>query len=318
METASASSFAAADPVGATSQSPPAGRWAVGVSGGADSVALLELLRHRADLSLTVAHLDHETRAGASAADAAFVRELAARWSLPCVVVRRSEVEAQMPALPQNRAARYRAARLAFFRRVVERQQLDGVLLAHQADDQAETVLQRLLRGSGPAGLIGMRKDAVVGGVRIVRLLLTVRREALRELLRQRGIAWREDASNLSPDQQRNRARALLAGRPKLHDALLDLAEASAALVAWLRAVGPELGVQFEVAQLRDIPPPVAREAARRWLAARTGAVEEISPIAAQRLVQMALDAASPPRQHFPGALLVRRRGGMIFAEGGS
>jgi tRNA(Ile)-lysidine synthase len=279
-------------------------------------VALLELLRRRADLSLTVVHLDHETRGGASGADAAFVRGLASRWSIPCIVARRSEVEAQMTALPQNRSARYRVARLAFFRRVVEDERLDGVVLAHQADDQAETVLQRLLRGSGPAGLTGMRRDAVVGGLRVLRPLLAERREALRELLRGRGIGWREDASNRSPDQQRNRVRALLAGRPELHHTLLELADASGALVSWLRGCGPALGERIDVAQLRNVPPPVAREAARRWLARRSGG--EVSPAAAQRLVQMALDAASPPRQHFPGALLVRRRGGMIFVDDGS
>src|SRR3954471_19465159 len=102
------------NPVDALTAIPP-GRWAIGVSGGGDSVALLELLRGRTDLEVIVAHLDRETRAGVSAADAAFVRELASRWSLRCVLARRSEIEVGMGELPTNRSARYRAARLAFF-----------------------------------------------------------------------------------------------------------------------------------------------------------------------------------------------------------
>src|SRR5687768_5961056 len=80
----------------------PPGRWAVGVSGGADSVALLLLLRDRPDLALHVVHLDHETRGGASADDAGFVEDLAARLRVPCTVARRSEVETDMARLPAN------------------------------------------------------------------------------------------------------------------------------------------------------------------------------------------------------------------------
>ena len=102
----------------------PAGSWVVAVSGGADSVALLELLRHRADLALHVAHLDHETRAGESAADAEFVRQLATQWGLPCTIARRGEIEAAVASVPRNTSARYRAARLALFRDVVARHKL--------------------------------------------------------------------------------------------------------------------------------------------------------------------------------------------------
>src|SRR5438034_1508222 len=133
----------------------PAGAWAVAVSGGGDSVALLELLRHRGDLLLHVVHLDHETRGGESATDALFVGELAARWGLAFTIRRRSEIEPAIAArLPANRSARFRAARLELFRRVIAEHRLAGVILAHHADDQAETVVQRLLRGSGPAGLV--------------------------------------------------------------------------------------------------------------------------------------------------------------------
>src|SRR6476620_3691953 len=97
----------------------PAGAWAVGVSGGADSVALLSLLRQRADLSLRVVHLDHQARPGASAADAKFVQAIARQWDLPCEVATYDAIAPSIDELPKNRSARFRAARLSFFCRVV-------------------------------------------------------------------------------------------------------------------------------------------------------------------------------------------------------
>src|SRR5207249_9420705 len=98
----------------------------------------------------------------------------------------------------------------------IAQHQLRGVILAHHADDQAETVLQRLLRGSGPAGLTGMAREAVVNGVPIFRPLLGVPGQALREMLCAESIVWREDASNAQPRQQRNRVRTLLSANATL------------------------------------------------------------------------------------------------------
>src|SRR5690349_18650360 len=113
----------------------PPGRWAVGVSGGADSVALLLLLTTRSDLTLHVAHLDHETRAGASAEDAQFVAQLAQKLGLSCTIARRGDIEA-VPgaAVERNTSARFRTARFAFFKRIAAEQQLAGVILAHHAN----------------------------------------------------------------------------------------------------------------------------------------------------------------------------------------
>jgi tRNA(Ile)-lysidine synthase len=304
-----ASDLALTEPIAAV----PAGAWAVGVSGGADSVALLELLRQRSDLSLHVAHLDHETRAGASAADAAFVRDFSAARGLAHTIARRSEIEPSITAaLPGNKSSRFRAIRLELFHRVVEKHKLQGVVLAHHADDQAETVMQRLLRGGcAPGGFGGMSPLAHVRGVKIVRPLLSVRREALRVFLRRREIAWREDASNASMDQQRNRVRALLAKHANVHDTLIDLSVGCASLVQWLGDVAPALGDSFIVDEIAHLPAPVAREALRRWLALR--GANEVIPAGIERLLQMTLDRATAPRQHFSGGVLVGRRGGKIF-----
>ena len=296
----------------------PAGRWAVGVSGGADSVALLSLLRRlRPDLSLVVAHVDHETRAGESTADAVFVESLARSWSLPYAGVRRGELERSLPLtrLAANASARYRAVRLEWFRRVAGDYNLQGVLLAHHADDQAETILLRLLRGAGPTGLIGMAGRSVIGGLVVLRPLLGVRRDALRAHLRSAGQAWREDASNASPAYRRNRVRQLLAHYPALLSAALQTASACRAWRDWARAVAPVLGETFDVRAIRSTSPPLAVEAVRRWLAERGAPPDELSPAVLSRLVTLATDAASPARVHFPGKILVRRRGGKVFVD---
>ncbi len=174
------------------------GSWAVGVSGGADSVALLLLLCERPDLHLHVVHLDHQTRGDASTGDARFVVELSKRLGLPCTLALRSDVEATMADIPANDSSRYRAARLALFRRVARDHALGGVLLAHHADDRAETILHRLLRGSGPAGLSPLELVTDLGGLRIVRPLLEARADEIRRYLTRIGQPWREDASNAS------------------------------------------------------------------------------------------------------------------------
>jgi len=293
----------------------PPGAWAVGVSGGADSVALLALLREarRADLHVHAVHFDHETRNGASADDAAFVRRLCAGWGVRCTVRSRSELEPTIDGLPVNRSARFRALRLALFREVCAAHDLAGVILAHHADDQAETVVQRLLRGAGgPAGLTGMRPRTTVGGLAILRPLLGVPSRDLRDWLGARGQPWREDASNASPDYQRNRVRAVLQARPSIADAARELAGAMADLNDWGRAAAPPLGEAFATRDLADIPDALATAAARQWLADRGAPRDELLPAVLSRLIDMARDAATPSRRHFPGGVLIARSGRTI------
>src|SRR5438045_3626023 len=177
----------------------PAGRWALGISGGADSVALLRLISERREIESIVVHLNHQIRGADSNADAEFVAALAAQLGHRCHIARRDQIEPTTKALPKNRSAHFRALRLALFRSIVESEKLSGVILAHHADDQAETVLSRLLRGSGYSGLTGMSPQTTIGGLTILRPLLSVRREMLREYLRAVGQDWREDLSNQTP-----------------------------------------------------------------------------------------------------------------------
>jgi tRNA(Ile)-lysidine synthase len=277
-------------------------------------VAQLLLLREQAGGALRVVHLDHQLRGAASTADGEFVRELAARLRLPFDIARRSDIEAAMQNLPPNPSARYRAARLELFRRIVTAHQLDGVILAHHADDLAETVLQRLLRGSPAAGLPGMSADMKVDGLRIVRPLLAVRREQLRAFLSVRHQHWREDASNQADDYLRNRLRKILAARPQLTDALLELAIACRELNEWVHRTAPQLAAAFPANSLSALPAILAAHSAKNWLISRGSPPDELTREVLHRLINMAADLATPHAQQFPGNLMVRRRGGQIFS----
>jgi tRNA(Ile)-lysidine synthase len=295
----------------------PEGAWAVGVSGGADSVALLvAVARTCPHVRPHVVHLNHETRGEESDRDERFVTDLATRLGAPYTAARRGELEGRAAPLPANPSARYRALRHALFREVCQSHGLSGVLLAHHADDQAETVLHRLVRGSGLLGLGGMTGDSVVGGgLRVVRPMLGVRRAAIRSWLIAHGQEWREDASNQSNAYLRNRLRGALAGRVDLADALLELGRAAAGVKAWAHDAAPELAQTFRVEQLNALPSVVADVAVRRWLTTCGVPVRDIEPAVVERVVRMAADAGLPGSLNLPGRLIARRRAGTITAS---
>lgn len=286
----------------------------MGVSGGADSVALLTLLRSRPDLSLHVVHLNHETRGDESDEDARFVAQLAVQLSIPCTIDKRSSLESIVPKLPSNVSARYRRLRQELFGRIVQQHNLQGVLLAHHADDQAETILHRLLRGSGFSGLAGMSPSTIIGELRCSRPLLGVRRENLRKWLRDGNHRWREDASNQSPRYLRNRLRMLLADDPALSEALLELGAASADLRAWVSSVARPIKGSLAVTMMADLPQILARATARNWLIASGVPRGKVEPEAIERLLAVCADASTPARSQFPCGVIVARRRGMIQA----
>ncbi|MEW6273073.1 MAG: tRNA lysidine(34) synthetase TilS [Thermodesulfobacteriota bacterium] len=183
-------------------------RLLVAASGGADSTALLFALdalcrRGELDATLAVAHLNHLLRGAESEGDAAHVRELARSLGLPCFVGERPD----LAGTRANREARAREARYAFLREVAQGWGAGHVLVAHTRDDQAETLLLRLARGAGPAGLGGM---APARGDGVLRPLLEQTHEACVAYLRGRGVAWREDSSNADESLFRNRVRRRL------------------------------------------------------------------------------------------------------------
>ncbi len=187
-------------------------RIGIGVSGGADSVGLLRLcveLRETLGIVPCVVHFNHGLRGKASDGDEKFVAKLAAQHDLEFFVAR-EDVAAKAKRERANLEDAARRARYAYFEQLVKESRVARVAVAHTAEDQAETVLAHMLRGTGLAGLGGIHP--VSGNV--FRPLLGVRRAELRNYLRTKKQAWREDATNR--DVTRTRARIRLQLLPVL------------------------------------------------------------------------------------------------------
>ncbi|MBI4598068.1 MAG: tRNA lysidine(34) synthetase TilS [Candidatus Omnitrophica bacterium] len=210
----------------------PGDRVVVAVSGGADSVALLHLftrLQPAWKLALVVGHVDHGLRASSSE-DAEFVRRLAARWRLP-VAIERREVGRACADNGWSLEDGARRIRYDALQQMARRAQANRIALAHTADDQAETVLMRLLRGSGLLGLSAIPWQRTLDErATIIRPLLDVWREDVLAYLEAEGLSHCEDPSNRDLRFLRNRIRHELLPllqqtyNPKIKHALLQLA----------------------------------------------------------------------------------------------
>ena len=266
------------------------------LSGGADSVFLLHLLADaRPAVAVRAVHVDHGLRGAESDGDREFCVELCASLGIP-LTVRRITLDPLGPSLE----ARAREARYGCLVEEAERTGHRTILTGHHSDDALETVLMRWMRGSSLAGLRGPRRewrpDAGLPDVRVVRPLLALRREEVRELLRQRGLAWREDGSNADNAFTRNRLRnefvplfLRLGGEEGLEnlrsfgraveDLERELARATAHLAwrppAYVRvsrdAPRRDLGGVLERGLLMHLSPPLRRRALWRLLVEGTG-----------------------------------------------
>lgn len=211
-------------------------RAAVALSGGGDSTALL-LLLHTANtqpknalgLVLSAVHINHQLRGAESEQDEAFCRLLCERLQIRLhVVTVPTQERANSHRQPLEEAAR--ELRYEAFGSLLQRAEADLVLTAHTLEDQAETVLMKLLRGAWLEGLSAIAPVLPLAGGRVLRPLLGTRREALREYLRARGQAWREDSSNADESFTRNRLRhtvlpLLREENPQLDQLLANVAE---------------------------------------------------------------------------------------------
>lgn len=268
----------------------PGMRVVVGVSGGADSVALLSVLNEISrsfPLQLHVAHLNHLLRQEAGE-DAAFVRRFAGELGLPVTVgyarVSRLAAVKKMGIEDAGRWARYR-----FLHHVAERVNAQRIAVGHHAGDQVETVLLNILRGAGPKGLSGMSPRRGM----VIRPFLEVTREEIEEYCGARLLTWRTDASNLTTDYRRNRLRRELLPylrekfNPGVDRAVLQLAEIMGAENAFLeeltgrilRRVLLKRGKGEAVLNLEDflsLPPAVLRRLLRRAIREAGGSLQDL------------------------------------------
>jgi tRNA(Ile)-lysidine synthase len=207
------------------------GRFVIAVSGGSDSVALLRILHATAlesGQALSVAHVDHGARPD-SVEDARFVAGLAESLDLPF------DLATWRPTRTGHFEAEARTARYALLLEIARKRGAPAVAVGHTQDDQAETILQRLLRGTGPRGLAGMRFTRPLSEeVTLIRPLLDVSRLELRAFLERIGQPYRDDPSNTDRSRTRNRIRhellPLLADHynPQIIAALVRLGQLSA------------------------------------------------------------------------------------------
>ncbi len=222
----------------------PGDKIVVGVSGGADSLCLLALLKEMAvllNLQLHVAHLNHGLRFQASDDDAAFVADLSQKWGLPCTV-QKEDVAAWAKRKKQSLEEAARQVRYEFLAEVAQDHGATKIAVGHNANDQVETVLMHFLRGAGVAGLRGMlpvasleyRAEKTTKLPTLIRPLLNTPRSEIEACNRQHHLSPRFDQSNLDKTFFRNRLRhellpVLKTYNPNIHQALQKTANLMAA-----------------------------------------------------------------------------------------
>jgi tRNA(Ile)-lysidine synthetase-like protein len=316
----------------------PGSRLVVAYSGGQDSTCLLHALaRARLGLDIVAAHVDHGLRAD-SAADAERVADLARALGV-AVEVRRVDVGGYRKTLPGwsvQQAAR--AARYQVLATVASSHAARAVLVAHTADDQAETLLINLFRGAGLLGLAGMRMDetirparlgpalpelgALPDAVRLVRPLLMVTRATTMAYCTELGLPLVEDASNLSRAYTRNRVRLdlmpVLEGfNPAIRTVLARTADLAAEEVAALDALVDELHARLARAPAPDVleydlrpwraqPRALQRRLLRRGVESLVGGLIDVRAAPIDDALDVLRSAAQSPTYHLPYGVELR------------
>ena len=295
----------------------------VAVSGGADSVALLHLLLEAGFRNLVVAHFNHHLRGKASEGDAAFVEKLAAKLELPSEFGE-GDVRKLAASRKSSLETAAREARYSFLATIAKKQRARMVVLAHHADDQVETCLFNFLRGSGIAGLSGMKSQSKrsVGGIEmeLLRPLLGIPKSELLSYLKDRKIRFREDATNAVADASRNKLR--LKVLPLIEELLGPSFKGSIVRNTSLLADEEELlssltlpialHEKLRVELLRELHPALRRRVLHAWLKNR--GIDEPGFTEVERTASL-INPEGPAKINLPGNRHARRRTGVLFIE---
>jgi tRNA(Ile)-lysidine synthase len=295
------------------------------VSGGPDSMALLDVLSligGEWKLRLVVGHVHHGLRAEAGA-DAAYVEQVSGHYGLP-YLLRRVDVRGRVAATGESVEEAARVLRYAALEEMAREVNARGIATGHNADDQAETVLMRILRGTGVAGLAGIPSKRGL----IIRPLLSVRRQEIIAYLRERKVGFRTDLTNESLDMTRNRVRLELLPMlerdyaPRLRDHLWRLAEIARQDNALLESLaGAEFARQRQALPdglalpfAPELPPALRRRVWRLAIAEVRGGLEDISFAHLRDIEQL-----TPGQEaHLPGARVVHEAGRLVFLPSGA
>ncbi len=295
----------------------------VAVSGGADSTALLDaLVRWREQKSLTgtiiAAHLNHQLRGEESDEDEEFVRQLAARFDL-AISVQRINIPEAARQERGNLEAIARRLRYRFVQQVAQNSGADIVFTAHTRDDQVETILMRLLRGSGARGLRGIHRQRLLGDkVRLLRPLLTVTRSEVIEHCENYRLSFRNDSSNLSTDLTRNRIRHTLLPllrtfNPAFDETLIRTSQLIADDDDFLQKISSGLFAQahldstLDVKLLRSSHAALRRRVLRLWLRRGREVLKRIDAVHISALENLILQSQSGRVVELPGGRRIIR-----------
>jgi tRNA(Ile)-lysidine synthase len=312
-----------------------AGRILLAVSGGADSIALLHVLaalrtQGRIGAGLVCAHINHQLRGPASDTDQRFVVEQADRLGVP-VAVRAVDVRvyAQTQGLSLETAARQ--LRLASLGEIAREYGCEWVCTGHQKNDNAETVLHRLLRGTGFRGLAGIRPLRQVGDLRLASPLLCATRREIAHYLETRQLQWREDRTNVDTVYTRNYIRHRLLpflqqeARVCLVDELSELAASAQKLherverqtaEAWSRFVEPGADkIAIQATDLAALPELVAVELLRRMLVSMGVGEGDLTQAHYRSVLHLARTDTSGQSVSLPGGCLAHRKGKRMILD---
>ncbi len=298
----------------------------VAVSGGADSMALLTCLHDFADsmdLKLTVAHLNHGLRGAESDADEEFVRGQSQALGWPCVC-ERLDVASEAASKKQNLEEAAREARYSFLRRVADRAGARKIATGHNLNDQAETVIMRFLRGTGPTGLKGIHPNR--GS--LIRPLIECTRTQIIDFLDSRNIAFRTDATNLDLRLLRNRIRhqlipqleaqynprivQTLAGEAGLEAEVQDLIEHLADRELNRLSVPSRYGIGLRAADLWNLAPALQRQVVRLALHKLLGSLRGTTRIHVQDVIALCAPKQSGKQIELPHGIVAWRYGSLI------
>lgn len=299
------------------------GNYLIGLSGGADSTALLTMLLpavRDGKIRLEAIHVNHGLRGSEADEDEEFCRALCEREGVPLTAFR-----ADLKGRKDEAAAR--EARYAAFRSRYKGIRADGLILAHNADDQAETYLMRLLRGAGPDGLACMKPEEHTAGMRILRPMLSLRREEIRSALRADGIPWREDSTNTDTAYLRNRIRQELipvmtrisgTAVEKICSAAAFADEDNRALNALSEAILKRIsdGRTLDAEALAGEPAAIRKRTLRTWWQEQGPALQEHTLSAAQTEALEGLLHAARGKINLPGETHAVRDGKYLFLTG--
>jgi len=308
----------------------PGDRLIVAVSGGPDSVCLLDILHElRSELKtkLVVAHYNHGLREAEDEFETQFVQNLADTMHLPFDTEKASSLKSGGTSSLEERA---RNARYDFFERLQDKHHADKIAVGHNLNDQAETVLMRLLRGSGPTGLAGIPpcRDGV-----IIRPLIGIKRKEIASYIKAQGLSYVIDSSNLDAGYLRNKIRlellpSLLEYQPRLVEHLGQLAAILREENDYLQIeadhwvekeaeLKPDGEILVHLSSFLELPRPLRNRVIRKILMELGKGLRRIGQMHVQSIHELVLGSKPQGMLNLPNGILVQRRyNELVFTRG--